>query len=499
MASILNLPKAFALGTAVLAVLLAQPAGLRAQDDDSNKNNEPPSLSDATGDGLAKIDPMIKAKQWDEAMKVVDDLLQTATADSYDQAFLNETEAQILTQKGDYPAAVAPLERALSIADRHHYFTAKQEMDMLYFLSQLYYQQADGSKNDKDAQVDAYNKSIGYIERWFKLSDKPAEDISLYYAQLLYAAAVARDPAHPDADLILKARNQVEATLKLSIHPKDSLYIFLLATLQQQNDYKKASEILELLLSHNPNNRSYWQDLNMFYMALAQDPKDKNEDEIKKYNIRAINTIERAQALGFMKSSRDNYTLFTLYYNIGQYGMASDLLYAGLQSGGIDPDLNNWLLLAASYQQISQDFKAIEVLQEAAKRFPTNGDLEFKIAQAYQQLENNDESFKHGELALEKGHIAKPQPVYLFVAYEAYELSKFDEAKVAIDKAVELMGTKSDHQTLQLQQAIEDAIKERDAKKTPDAPAAPATDGSTAPATPAAAPDATATPAPDKA
>jgi tetratricopeptide (TPR) repeat protein len=466
-----NLSKTLGLAAGALAFLLLQPAPLRAQDEE-NKSNEAPSLSDATGDGLAKIDPMIKAKQWDEAMKVVDELLQTAAADSYDQAFLNETEAQILTQKGDYPAAVAPLERALQIADRHHYFSAKQEMDMLYFLSQLYYQQADSLKSDREAQVESYGKSIGYIERWFKLSEKPAEDISLYYAQLLYAAAVAKDPAHPDAQLIQKARSQVEKTLQMSIHPKDSLYVFLLATLQQQNDYKKASDILELLLAHNPNNRSYWQDLNMFYMALAQDPKDKNDDEIKKYNIRAINTIERAQALGFMKTSRDNYTLFTLYYNIGQYGMAADLLYAGLQSGGIDPDLNNWLLLAASYQQINQEFKAIEVLQEAAKRFPQNGDLEFKIAQAYQQLDNNEESFKHGEAALEKDHIAKPQPVYLFVAYEAYELGKFDEAKIAIDEAVRLAGEKKDHQATQLQTAIDDAIKERDSKKASDAAAA---------------------------
>jgi hypothetical protein len=470
----LKFPRALALGAAALALVSLNPA-LRADDEDTGGANAP-SLSDETGDGLAKIDPMIKNKQWDEAMAVVDGLLQKAAADSYDQAFLNETEAQILTQKGDYPAAVAPLERALGIADRHHYFTAKQEMDMLYFLSQLYYQQADTLKNDKEGQVDAYAKAIDYIERWFKLSTKPAEDISLYYAQLLYAAAVAKDPSHPDIELVAKARLQVEKTLQMSIHPKDSLYVFLLATLQQQNDYVRASQVLELLLSHNPNNHSYWQDLNMFYMALAQDPKDKDQDTIKKYNIRAINTIERAQALGFMKSSRDNYTLFTLYYNIGQYGQAADLLYAGLQSGGIDPDLNNWLLLAASYQQINQDFKAIEVLEEAAKRFPTNGDLEFKIAQAYQQLDNNEESFKHGEIAIEKGHFAKPQPVYLFVAYEAYELAKFDEAKAAIDTAVQLMGAKSDRQTLQLQNAIEEAIKERDSKKASDAPTPPAPD-----------------------
>jgi tetratricopeptide (TPR) repeat protein len=208
----------------------------------------------------------------------------------------------------------------------------------------------------------------------------------------------------------------------------------------------------------------------MFYMALAQDPKDKNVDAIRRYNIRAINTIERAQALGFMKTPRDNYTLFTLYYNIGQYGMAADLLYTGLESGSIDSNLENWLLLSASYQQINQDFKSIEVLVEAAKRYPTNGELEFKIAQVYQGMDDNQKAYDHCAAAVEKGHLAKPQPVYIFMAYMAYELGKYDEAKVAIDKSIELMA-KPDHQALGLRGAIEEAIKERDAKKAPATPA----------------------------
>jgi len=204
-------------------------------------------------------------------------------------------------------------------------------------------------------------------------------------------------------------------------------------------------------------------------MALAQDPKDKNLDAIRRYNIRAINTIERAQALGFMKTPRDNYTLFTLYYNIAQYGMASDLLYNGLRTGGIESTLDNWLLLSASFQQINQDFKSIEVLEEPAKRYPTNGELEFKIAQVYQGLDNNQKAYEHCVAAVEKGHIAKPQPAFIFLAYMAYELGKYDEAKLAVDKAIALMA-KPDHQALGLRGAIEEAIKERDAKKA--APAA---------------------------
>jgi tetratricopeptide (TPR) repeat protein len=472
-------PSALLLGAAAVAVLFIMPAGLRADEKDA------PTLSDSVGDGLAKLEPLLTAKDWNGAMVLVEGLLQTAAPDSYDAAILNRTEAQILTQKGDYTGVVAPLERALEISDRHHFFTGKEQSDILYFLSQLYYQLADQQKGDRASEVADLAKAIGYIERWFTVAPKPTEDNSLYYAQLLYADAVAKDPAHPDAELIKRSREQVEKTLLMSVHPKDGLYIFLLATLQQEQNYARATEVLELLLAHNPNSRSYWMDLDMFYMALAQDPKDKDDRKVRMYNIRAINTIERAQALGFMNTPRDNYTLFTLYYNIGQYGIAADLLHAGLKAGTIDSDLQNWLLLAASYQQINQDFTAIEVLKEAAQRYPKNGELEFKIAQVYQQLDNNQAAFDHVEVAVEKGGLAKPQQTYMFIAYMAYELSKFDEAKMAIDKAIELLAPKpADHQALALQAAIEEAIKERDAKKAPPAAdnAAPATANTPAPA-----------------
>jgi len=115
--------------------------------------------------------------------------------------------------------------------------------------------------------------------------------------------------------------------------------------------------------------------------------------------------------------------------------------------------------------------KAIEVLEEAAKRFPTNGELEFKIGQLYQGVDNNQKAFEHYKAAVEKGHLLKAQPVYVFLAYVAYELGYLDDAKLAIEKAVKM--TPDDKQVLE--GAIDEGIKERDAKKAP-APAPTADD-----------------------
>src|ERR1019366_3549793 len=99
----------------------------------------------------------------------------------------------------------------------------------------------------------------------------------------------------------------------------------------------------------------YWQQLEGLYLNLAG-TAEKDEAKMKKYYTQAINVVERAQAHGFMTTPKDNYNLVTIYYTVGQFGKATDLLYKGLKNGTIDSDIKNWELLASSYQQINEEF-----------------------------------------------------------------------------------------------------------------------------------------------
>lgn len=460
---------ALGLGLSALALVLAVPCRLRADDDEAKpQGDEAPSLSDDVGDALGKIRPLLDAKDWAGAVKLIDDILPSAKPDSYDLTILYGTKARILLQEGDYADSLEPLEQSLEISDRHHYNTLRQTMEDLYLLSQLYFQDAGNAKLPKDQQLGDYQKAIAYIERWFTLNTKPSEEMSLYYATLLYQEAVATNGEHPDPDLVQKTQDEVIKALHINPRPRENLYVLLLATLQQQGKIAEAADVTELLLQKHPTDKAYWPDLVGFYVNLAQ-ASGKNDETFRKYYIRAINALERAQALGFMQTPRDNFLLFTFYYDTGQFGTAADLLYSGLMSGSIASEVANWQLLATSYQQINQDFKAIEVLKEAAKRYPENGQFDFQIAQIYTGMDKNEEAYDYETQAVNAGGLDKPWVVYNTLAYSAYELSKFDEAKVAIDKAIELKGGEPDHQATSLRNAIEEAIRERDDKNAKQA------------------------------
>lgn len=423
------------------------------------QENTPAQLTERASADLGKLQPYVDAKNWDGALNLLKGMLRYAQPNSYDQAVAYDILSKILLQKSDYEASINPMERAYQLGVQNKgYFDDRSQLERLYYLSQLYYQEASNTKQ-ASLKVQYFNKAAEYIEIWLKTNPKPTDDGRLFYASLLYNQAIL-DPANIDPELLKKAQEQVQEGLVSTLNPKESFYVIYLATLQQQEDHIRSAEILELLVKQYPSKKSYWQQLMNTYATLAA--LSKTEDDALEYNLRSILTIERAQALGHMKSPKDNYNLVGIYFNIKQFDKATDLLYKGLTDGSIESDQRKWELLAYSYQQVHKEFQAIEVLKEAANLYPTAGQLHNQIAQIYYSLDKVQETYRHLNLALAKGGLTKPDDVYYFKAYICYELLKYEEALVAIDKAAEL-GDGSNKQLPQLRAAIASSLAERQA------------------------------------
>ena len=424
----------------------------------------PPGLNEKVSEALQqKMKPLLDAKNWDGAMAVIDSVLVGLDPNGYDTAFLSDIKAKIFLQKNDYASAIGPMETTLRLADANkNFFDKKTILDVVYFLAQIYYQEGTSSK-DPTVQKNYFNKSSAYIKRWLQTTPKKNQEASLFYASILYNQAVV-NPDKVDLDLIKRVQTEVKEGLLTSLKPKEGFYVLLLASLQQIGDLAGSAEVLEQMVKVKPDNRTYWLQLLATYLNLGGGT-EKDEQKSRESFARAINTMERAQALGLMQTPKDNYNLVTMYYNAGQFGRATDLLYSGLKSGAIESDLKNWQLLAYSYQQIGRDAQAIAVLKEAGAAFPS-GQIEFQIGQIYSQMDNRTaEAYAYYSKAVEKGGLEKPHSAYMFLAYTAFELEKFDEALAAINQTIGSPDGQKDAQAPRLKQAIEDAVKEREATK----------------------------------
>ena len=436
-------------GVLSIAAILAVSSSYASQADNA------PELSDKIGAGVTLLAPLFEAQKWDEALTGLDALLLKTAPNSFDRAFLSSLKAQILGSKGNYAAAVEPLESALKIADDLHIFRFTHalpisEQDMLINLASLLV--ADAATPGKSIEVQRvdYTKAHTYGRRLIE-STTQTVDSQTMCARILYSEAML-EPSKVDMTLMKQASVEAEKTLFLVIKPKEDNYTLYLATLQQLGDSKRSAEMLELLVKKFPNNKSYWPMLFNTYVSM-QGSGDKTVD------LSAVVALERAQAAGQMVSNKDNFMLAGLYYNIQQYAFAADLLEKGLREGKIDSEQKNWELLAASYQQMSKEDRAIEIFHQAIKLFPKSPNIELQVGQIYYNNDKRADAYKHFLAAVNKG-LEHPSQTLVLISYLALEDKRLEDALSAAEKAVAADPKSKEAQNIL--KVIKDTMTERD-------------------------------------
>lgn len=435
-----------------LAAALALPAVVRASEEDN-----PPEMAQKTTDALEKLQPLLDAKNWDGAIDLLNTTIVGTDADSYDRAIILNTLGKLYIQKDAYAPAVDAWEQSLALADSHkNYFEPRDVLEMVLSLAQTYSQEASATK-DSELQHQYFTKAAAYVKRWLESTPKPTVEAESFYASVLYQQATINEK-HIDLDLVKEAQAAaIKATTMSVATPKETLYQLIYITYVQEGNLEKAAEYLEYLARQYPT-KAYWPQLMAAYVNLAG-MSDKDPQRQREFYLRAINAEERAQAYGKMKTPKDYYNLFTLYYTAGQFGEATDLLYQGMKTGRIDSTEKNWLNLASALIQNSQYAKAIQVLKEAEGLFPESGEIDFQIAQIYSsEIDDSNEAYKYIIPAIDKGNLEKPFNAYLYLAYLAYELEKFPDALKAAQKALTYPQGRDSKQLNNLAKAIEESI-----------------------------------------
>lgn len=460
----------------LVAALLAAVPLASAQDDQGADKSQQFQLSEKVSEALQKLKGLQDTKNFAGMLDLVNGQLANVKPESYDAAYLLDLKAKIYLQLDQYNNAIGPWQRVLELSAKYGYKDARDQLDITKYLAQLLFSEATNVKDSatnpaaRERQQQLVSQAASYLKSYLQKTPKPDSDVEMLYAQILFYQATA-DSAHVNQPLLAEARSVVEKGMLGAIHPKEGYYLLLLAILQQQNDYIHSAEVMELLLKQFPQKKDVWPMLFGTYVNLAGSVKSEGSEETinsqqREYYIRAINTLEKAQSLGFMNTPRDNYNLFTLYLNAGEINMATDLLYKGMKSGKIESTEANWRVLGAYYQQANKDLQAISVLKEATKLFPKDGSLEFMIGQIYQGLDRIKEARDAYARAVAKGNLGeKPHQAWLFLAYTSLELEDYDGALKAIDHAATMPDGAKDPQVKSVKQGIEMTIQERENAK----------------------------------
>ncbi len=448
------------LRAASLAAAIMLSAGVAVAQQPPPKKDH--SVSEKTQEAFAKLKPLQETQNYAGMLALLDST--QVVPNSYDEALILDMKAKIYAMTNEFGKAIPPWEKSVQLSDQFGYFPEKQTLDTVSLLAQLYAQEGSQSK-DPAKQQQYFTKAITYFRRFFEKTTKPTPENMMAYASILYYKAMA-DPANVDQAALKEARAIVDKGLSTAVKPKEGFYQLLLTLQQQQNDVAGSAEILELLLKQSPNKKDFWQLLMATYLQLSDKAKD-DPTLSREYLVRAIVTAERAQALGFQNTPKDNMNLVSLYLMANQFTKGTELLYNGMKGGKIESEPNNWRVLGRYYLEANLNTQAVSVLQEAAKLFPKNGEIELQLAQIYLQMEKPSEALQHAKAAIAKGNFesTKPFSVHYLVAYTAYELGDLEEADRALAVAEKFPEAAKDAQFPKLKNVVRESLAERAAAK----------------------------------
>ena len=451
---------AFALGLALAALSVAPGALPSAHAQTAAADLPKKEVSEKTSAGFAKLKPLVDAKDYVGALALVDQTLAAASPASFDTYVLSQIKAQILLSQNQLAAAVAPLETALRLGEGNtNFFDATSNLDQINLLAQLYYQVAAEEKAPAKQRA-GYEKALATMDRWLAHAPRPTSDAHAFCASLLYNLGTL--DTQPDRARLQAAIGHAQEARLLALKPASQVQFILIACHLQLGENARAAELLELSAANDPKSSNTWSQLQSIYLTSAAETKDA--DLAYRNNLRALSTLERAQAHGFLNTPKDRYTQVAILFNIQQFSRAAELLEKGLADGSLENARRNWELLASAYQQTNRDEKALDALSRAVRQFPTDGPLEFSLAQFLYNTGNVTEAYQRGTAALAKPGIDKPGQVQIYLAYLAYELQRYDDASRWID-AARLAGDVPATTLDPLAKAIADAVKERAALK----------------------------------
>jgi hypothetical protein len=418
-------------------------------------------ITEKTSSGFPKLQPLVEARNYDAALVLVDQLLAGAAPGSYDTFVLSQVKAQILLTQNKLAEALVPLETAHRLAvGNANFFESAAHLDQLYLLAQVHYQVGADQKTPA-LQREGYEKALAYLQRWLERSPRAGADVRTLVASLLYNLATL-DPSKPDAARLREAIGHVHEATLLSVHPGNQLQLLLLACHLQLGENARAAELLEVLAARDPKSSTTWSQLQSLYLAAAAEAGDPAGADARAQNLRALLTLERAQAHGHLSSPKDHYTKVAILFNLQQFTRAAALLEKGLADGTLENSKRNWELLASAYQQTDQDAKALDAMDRAVGKFPEDGALEFSLAQFLYGAGRVADAYTRGQSALAKAGVEKPGPARLYLAFLAYELQRYEEAAQWVAAARATGDTPAS--TLDpLDRAITEALKARQA------------------------------------
>jgi len=324
-------------------------------------------------------------------------LLDANPKKAYDKAYVAYFVAQMYAMKGDeVPNAI----KYLKIAIAPDILNAPDHGGGLKLLADLQMQTKD------------YKGALPNYHAWMEFTGKSDGNTWVKIAQAYYELKQLDKMIVP-ADKAIAAFGD---------KPNQNPYAQKLTSFYERKMYKEAVKVLETVILIFPENKTWWNQLGMFYLLVENYPK-------------AVQTLDLAYKQGFLDKEGQIKTLANLYSSSEAPYKAAKLLEKHIASGLVKRDDKNISTLANAYHAAQHIATAAKYYGELAKM--TN---EARHYRKQGMLLKQDEQFAKAIPALNKAltlGVKNKGRIHMSIAESYFYLEKYKKAYAAINKAME--------------------------------------------------------------
>ncbi|MGB1201488.1 MAG: tetratricopeptide repeat protein [Cognaticolwellia aestuarii] len=387
----------------VSVVLIQLPIAADASAAGAEKSEKPERKTQLVGPTVGKkVAKAFEAYSADDIPGALAILLEIDASKKYDKAYVSRFIAIMYAQMGN--------EEAKAI----QYLKAAVEPDIL---NEADHDQSLKLLADLQMQTKAFEEALVNYQAWMDFTGKSDGDTWTKIANANYMLKRLDK-------MIVPADNAIAAYGDK--HNKNP-YILKITSYYERKKYQEAVKTLETVLQIFPEDKTWWNQLGMFYL-LVEDYK------------KALATLDMAYKQGFLEKESEIKTLASLYSQNDVPYKAAVLLEKHIDSGLVTRDDKNLSSLANAWHAAQHIDKAAKYYGELAKM--TN------LAKHYSKqgmLLKQDEQFKPAIVALTKALElgAKNQGrLHMSIAESHYYLEEYKQAYKAINLAMKDPKTK---------------------------------------------------------
>lgn len=386
----------------VIAGLISQPAWAQRanqNEQDEQQTREAGAVRQGVYDKLQKAQQLNELEQHEEALRIVDALLNPDKLSDYELSQVLQFRGFILYSMGNVREALRAFETILDIPGLEPAARKRH----LYTIAQLY------------AAVENYDAAARSLDEWFLLEPSPSSTALIFRAQLRYQLGNYPGMISPIETAIAQALEQ-------GADVREDWYALLSFAYFQQENYEKVGDIQMTLLENWPRKR-YWTTLAGAFSELGDQG-----------NLLAAYDV--AYTDGLLTQESELITLAQLYLQHEVPHKAALLLQRHIDDGTLEASEKNYRLLSQAWSLAQDDERAIPALSEAA-RLSDDGEIYVRLGNAHLNFGQYRACVAAVRQGLDKGDLKRPENAQVSLGMCLYNLREYRASLSAFEKALQ--------------------------------------------------------------